>query len=149
MRKRKRNNDESNDKTSYRVQDDYANDEANTPVRSDIAYQNSAAFRSLLKTDQCNLLLPGKFVQRECGGGFFVGSGRRGVLTVQLLLRPSRKVFRGRARRVFRTHRLQHNRLFVRLLLRDAGLQTAHAAILLRFSHHFVHPHFYRLRRAF
>ena len=35
MRKRKRNNDENSDKTGYRVQDDYANDEANTPVRSD------------------------------------------------------------------------------------------------------------------
>ena len=35
MRKRKRNNDESSDTTGYHVQDDYANDEANTPVRSD------------------------------------------------------------------------------------------------------------------
>ena len=62
MRKRKRNNDESNDKTGYRVQDNYANDEANTPVRSDTpaTYSTSVAsmsHRAMLNTKIIPLFL--------------------------------------------------------------------------------------------
>ena len=47
MRKRKRNNDENSDKTGYRVQDDYDNDEANTPVRSDTPATFSTSVASM------------------------------------------------------------------------------------------------------
>ena len=53
MRKRKRNNDENSDTTGYHVQDDYANDEANTPVRSDTPATFSTSVASMSYTERC------------------------------------------------------------------------------------------------
>ena len=65
MRKRKRNNDENSDTTGYHVQDDYDNDEANTPVRSDTPATFSTSVASMSTQSDANTKIIPLFL-RHC-----------------------------------------------------------------------------------